>query len=160
MKRFGLLVSAALAMAATVAAQTAVVRDLSTEGTDGRIALHADSVMFRGDVTRVYATLTGQPHTSARIDAVKLTGADGTTLEATDIDGVDFLRWFQWEDDGRVTVEVDFDPAAAPATMPWALEIVARNPAPAGTWTVKANAPQKAKGHSKAKHKHKAGGRR
>ncbi len=29
-------------------------------------------------------------------------------FKAEDIDGIDFERWFQWEDDGVISIEVDF----------------------------------------------------
>lgn len=31
-------------------------------------------------------------------------------LTANDIDGVDFHRYFQWENEGRIDLEVDFPP--------------------------------------------------
>lgn len=73
--------------------------------------LVVDSIMFRPDVTRVYGRLTGIPHTSARIDGFTIT-ADPTgrrgQARATDIDGFDFERRFQWEDSGSFPVEIDF----------------------------------------------------
>lgn len=78
--------------------------------------LVVDSIMFRSDVTRVYGRLTGIPHTSARIDGFTITadptGRRGQT-RATDIDGFDFERRFQWEDSGSFPVEIDF-PAMTP----------------------------------------------
>lgn len=59
-------------------------------------------------VSRVACTLVGVPHTSSRIDSIHaLVG--GRLLRATDIDGVDFSRYFQWEDDGAVPVEIDIE---------------------------------------------------
>lgn len=71
------------------------------------ITLRVDSIDFRSDLTRMYGKLVGRPHTSQRIDAVTLTSGSKQYL-ATDIDGVDFNRWFQWEDDGVIPVEIDF----------------------------------------------------
>ena len=34
----------------------------------------------------------------------------GEKLDATDIDGIDMKRWFQWEDDNAIYVEIDFPP--------------------------------------------------
>ena len=75
--------------------------------TDGTPVLEIDSVDCRKDLVRVYGRLTGTPHTSSRIDRVSLV-IDGATLESTDIDGVDFGRYFQWEDDGVINIELDF----------------------------------------------------
>lgn len=66
-------------------------------------------VIYKSDdnLTRVCGNLTGRPHTSARIDGVTLKSA-GSRIEAYDIDGVDFERYFQWEDDGTIYIEIDF----------------------------------------------------
>lgn len=66
-----------------------------------------DSIDFRDDLTRVYARMIGRPHTSQKIERVEMRVA-ADRFEATDIDGVDFKRWFQWEDDGVIPVEIDF----------------------------------------------------
>lgn len=58
-------------------------------------------------VTRLQCEIVGFPHTSQRIDGAFLKH-NGKQLQATDIDGVDFNRYFQWEDDGVVTLEIDF----------------------------------------------------
>lgn len=57
-------------------------------------------------VSRVSCTLVGVPHTSSRIDSVTAVVA-GKRVKATDIDGVDFNRYFQWEDEGAIPVDVD-----------------------------------------------------
>ncbi len=73
------------------------------------LAIKVDSISFRDDVTRIYGHLTGRPHTSQRVDeAVLHVGA--ASFHAQDIDGVDFKRWFQWEEDGSIPVELDFRP--------------------------------------------------
>ncbi|MDE5839013.1 MAG: hypothetical protein K2H39_08160 [Paramuribaculum sp.] len=95
----------------------------------GTPELICDSVDFRADLTRVYGKLTGTPHTSHRIDAVKLqTGG----LAATDIDGVDFKRWFQWEDDGAIPVEIDFPPMKERSSI----VIEAITPRGTAIWTI------------------------
>ncbi len=59
-------------------------------------------------VSRVACVLLGIPHTSSRVDSV--TAVIGNkTVKATDIDGVDFGRYFQWEDDSALPVEVDIE---------------------------------------------------
>lgn len=58
-------------------------------------------------IVRVKGDLKGIPHTSSRIDAAVL--VVGTqTFTAQDIDGVDFERYFQWEDEGVIPLEIDF----------------------------------------------------
>ena len=71
----------------------------------GTPELKVDSIDYRSDLTRVYGTLTGTPHTSHRIDAIKM---QHNGAIATDVDGIDFKRWFQWEEDGELRVEIDF----------------------------------------------------
>lgn len=71
--------------------------------------VRVDSVSCRDDLSRVYCKIIGRPHTSDRIDGATLT-VNGITLTATDIDGVDFKRYFQWEDDGIIPLEIDFPP--------------------------------------------------
>lgn len=73
------------------------------------MAVEVDSVLFRQDVTRVYCRILGRPHTSQRIDGTSLV-VNGTELKGIDIDGVDFERYFQWEDEGVIPLELDFDP--------------------------------------------------
>lgn len=66
-----------------------------------------DSVEWRDDLTRVYCRIIGTPHTSDRVDGVRMT-VGKRVYEATDIDGVDFRRYFQWEDEGMIPLEIDF----------------------------------------------------
>lgn len=71
------------------------------------LTLSVDSIDFRPDLTRLYGKLIGRPHTSHRVDAaVMLSGK--SVLTSDDIDGVDYKRYFQWEDDGTIPVEIDF----------------------------------------------------
>ncbi|MCC8038246.1 MAG: hypothetical protein LIP02_08975 [Bacteroidales bacterium] len=73
------------------------------------MSLKIDSISQRADLTRVYCRIIGKPHTSDRIDAATLE-LKGGKVKATDIDGVDFKRYFQWEDDGVIVLEIDFPP--------------------------------------------------
>ena len=73
------------------------------------ITLLVDSVDYRDDLTRMYGRLIGRPHTAQRIDKIEL-ATEKTRYEATDIDGIDFTRWFQWEDEGVIILEIDFAP--------------------------------------------------
>lgn len=77
--------------------------DCKSEGT----VFVADSIDCRKDLTRLYGRLTGRPHTSERIDSVTIK-INGKIYVSNDIDGVDFKRWFQWEDEGEIPVEIDF----------------------------------------------------
>lgn len=58
-------------------------------------------------VSRIRFELEGIPHTSNRIDEVILY-YQGNPEVATDIDGVDFKRYYQWEDDTLIPVDIDF----------------------------------------------------
>lgn len=58
-------------------------------------------------IIRVKGTLVGNPHTSHRIDSARLL-IGNQSYEAIDIDGIDFERYFQWEDDGIIPLEIDF----------------------------------------------------
>lgn len=105
-------VCAIMAVSGAVCAHADDVR-LSSATSTGSLTFLADSVDFRPDLTRVYGRLSGRPHTSNRIDFIYVRPAQGTQAESTDIDGVDMKRWFQWEDDGIIPVEIDF-PAMSP----------------------------------------------
>lgn len=59
-------------------------------------------------VTRVKASLIGAPHTSAIIDSIAYVMPNGNRVMANDIDGIDFGRYFQWEDDDIIDFEIDF----------------------------------------------------
>lgn len=65
-------------------------------------------VNYKEDVTRVELSILGMPHTSCRIDSVSLTLPSGKEIKATDIDPIDFERYFQWEDEGNIDLEIDF----------------------------------------------------
>lgn len=85
------------------------------------LRIEVDSVDFRKDVTRVYGRLLGRPHTAQRIDRITM-HTPGVVLAANEIDGVDFERYFQWEDSGVIPVEIDFQPSTAADTIE--LEII------------------------------------
>lgn len=104
----------------------------SGQPTTNRLILTVDSIDFRKDLTRVYGKITGRPNTSDRIDRIVLVKPDGVMVESTDIDGVDMERWFQWEEDGRINLEIDFP--AVKATDK--LIINTFSPKGDGNWTV------------------------
>lgn len=68
-----------------------------------------DSIDFREDLTRIYGCIIGLPHSSNKINEVMLL-INNDALTANDIDGVDFHRYFQWENEERIDLEVDFPP--------------------------------------------------
>ncbi|MEZ3590121.1 MAG: hypothetical protein K1V84_03675 [Muribaculaceae bacterium] len=101
-------VCVALVLMVSLAAAVMAQRLPSRPTGDGEaLTLVVDRMDYRSDLTRLYGRLVGRPHTSCRVDAVSLT-AGKRVYTATDIDGVDFKRWFQWEDDGEIPVEIDF----------------------------------------------------
>ena len=59
-------------------------------------------------VSRLELDIIGVSYTSSRIDSAKIFTSDGSVYLASDIDGVDFHRYFQWEDNGIIPVEIDF----------------------------------------------------
>ena len=112
MKKIGRIAVLVLAAAAvSCGAQARIIRNYKTESSEV-LVFRVDSVDFRKTLTRVYGKISGRPHTSNRIDGVTMI-IKGKKLVADDIDGVDFKRYFQWEDDGNIPIEIDF-----PATKP------------------------------------------
>ena len=105
---------------------------LSSATSTGSLTLLADSVDFRSDLTSVYGRLSGRPHTSNRIDFISVRGSEGAETESSDIDGVDMKRWFQWEDDGIIPVEIDF-PAMKPQTY---MVITVQGPRGESIWKI------------------------
>lgn len=105
MKRF-FLSTFILSLAAFTTINAKVVRNYSSQS-NGNLTFAVDSIDYRKDLTRVYGRLLGRPHTSNRIDGIVFMGT-GISLTSTDIDGVDFRRYFQWEEDKTIPVEIDF----------------------------------------------------
>ncbi|MCM1071178.1 MAG: hypothetical protein NC210_02865 [[Clostridium] fimetarium] len=93
-----ILAAALLAAAPAVSAQNA---------SDPGFNVIPDKSVATDDGVRLTICLVGIPSTSQRIDGIDL--VDGkTVIPATDIDGVDFKRYFQFEDTGVQVIEVDF----------------------------------------------------
>lgn len=109
-----LFFSAASCNAAAGSVTKAVEYTVDQSRTAGTIGFTIRKVEFRDDVTRVYGSLIGIPHTSGRIDSMSLQTDGNTPVIWTDIDGIDMKRWFQWEDEGTIDVEIDF-PVMSPA---------------------------------------------
>ncbi|MCM1518063.1 MAG: hypothetical protein NC117_05420 [Pseudoflavonifractor sp.] len=91
--------------AAGVSAQ--IIYQPGRENRTSNVEFAVDNIDYRQDLTRVYGRLLGRPHTSCRVDNITLSSGE-VDYTATDIDGIDFKRWFQWEDDGSIAVEIDF----------------------------------------------------
>ncbi len=104
----------AMSIAVTAVAQAPSAMSAKKNKSDMRVEL--DSVDFRTDLTRVYGRLIGRPHTAQRIDYVTLR-TPGVVLAAQEIDGVDLERYFQWEDDGVIPIEIDFAPSTKSNTV-------------------------------------------
>ncbi len=115
------------------------VRAQLTTRATGSLDFIADSIEYRSDLTRLYGRLMGMPHTSNRIDMMMLM-VDNQAADATDIDGVDFKRWFQWEDEGVIPVEIDF-PAMKPQRA-WVVKL--SGPRGESSWVIneKGGAPK------------------
>ncbi len=99
-----------------------VVKGYAT-GTDPIIKVKVDSVDYRSNLTRVYCKIIGRPHTAQRIDEAQIV-VTGKTYQAGDIDGVDFRRYFQWEDEGSINIEIDFPPLKSMKTFHLILKTV------------------------------------
>lgn len=90
----------------TTGIEAKVIRNPKHTSTPGGY-IRIDSVDYRATLTRVYGAILGRPHTSMRIDDIIMLGRS-KEYPATDIDGIDFKRWFQFEEDGRIPIEIDF----------------------------------------------------
>ena len=74
---------------------------------DADVNVIPDKVTPPADGIRISVCLVGIPSTAQRIDAVTLV-VGPKKIKATDIDGVDFERAFQFEDTGVQVIELDF----------------------------------------------------
>ena len=74
-----------------------------------------DSILLRDTLSRLYITLKQPPHTTLTLhdDWVIQDSLGNFTARIKDVDGVDFNRIFQFDDDSTVAVEMDFPPLPA-----------------------------------------------
>lgn len=74
-----------------------------------------DSILLRDTLSRLYITLKQSPHTTLTLhdDWVIQDSLGNFTARIKDVDGVDFNRIFQFDDDSIVSVEMDFPPLPA-----------------------------------------------
>lgn len=106
-----------IAAAIVFTADAKIVRGYNCQTESGDVSLKIDSIDFRSDLARVYGTLIGKPHTSFRIDKMMLSGLMSPKgVHWTDAEGIDMNRWFQWEDNGKIAVEIDFPPLREAST--------------------------------------------
>lgn len=139
MKRFILTTFILLSFTAFTSVNAKVVRNYSSQS-EGNLTFTVDSIDYRKDLTRVYGRLMGRPHTSNRIDGVVFTGT-GISLTSTDIDGVDFRRYFQWEDDKTIPLEIDFPAVKSLKNA----QLIFDTPYGKSTTTIKVRKPAKRK---------------
>ena len=98
---------AAILLAAAPASFTAPQVHAQVNQLDAEINIIPDKTTKTDEGIRISLCLVGIPHTSQRIDSVDLI-IGKKLVKAVDIDGVDFERYFQFEDSGVQTIEVDF----------------------------------------------------
>lgn len=83
------------------------VLNAQTNEVDATINIIPDKTVKTEQGVRITVCVVGIPHTSQRIDGVELV-MGSKIVKATDIDGVDFERYFQFEDEGVIMLEIDF----------------------------------------------------
>ena len=78
-------------------------------------AITVDSILLRDTLSRLYITLKQPPHTTLTLhdDWVIQDSLGSFTARVKDMDGADFNRIFQFDDDSIVSVEMDFPPLPA-----------------------------------------------
>lgn len=111
-----LFVCAFLAASASVYALSAIPTGSScapVKSEKSPASVVIDSIAWREDLTRVYCRIIGRPHTSDRIDGVEMNVPKRKYI-ADDIEGVDFKRYFQWEDEDAIELEIDFPAVKEP----------------------------------------------
>lgn len=88
-----------------------------------------DSILLRDTVSRLYITLKQLPHTTLTLhDDWTVQDSTGRFIgKVKEIDGVDFNRIFQFENDSTVNIEMDF-----PALPPWLNEFDLTGNRPSG----------------------------
>ncbi len=107
MKLLRNFILAAAALTATTAAVLPQGVSAQVNQLEADINIIPDKVTKTDEGIRISLCLIGIPHTSQRIDSIDLK-VGKRIVPANDIDGIDFKRYFQFEDEGVVTVDVDF----------------------------------------------------
>ena len=90
-----------------------------------------DSILLRDTLSRLYITLKQPPHTTLTLhDDWEIQDSLGNfTVRIKDVDGVDFNRIFQFDDDSTVAVEMDFPPLPASCSE---FDLIGNKPSGAG----------------------------
>lgn len=83
------------------------VAQLPVSKLDTRLNIVPDKSKPTDEGIRLTMCVMGMPHTSQRIDSVDL-HIGAKVYKANDIDPVDFERYFQFEDEGLIVMEIDF----------------------------------------------------
>lgn len=99
--------AAILAVAGGVATVSLPPATAQVNQLDAAMNIIPDKTTRTDDGIRISLCLVGIPGTSNRIDSVDLR-IGPKLIKATDIDGVDFKRYFQFEDEGVQVIELDF----------------------------------------------------
>lgn len=107
---FAVLVSPFAAGAQVVSGWETAGKVLHTDAAVHNFEVEVDSVDFRPDLTRVYGRFIGTPHVGINVKQVVLTTDTGRHLVATDTDGFDLNKYFQFEETPAFDVEMDFEP--------------------------------------------------
>lgn len=102
-----LRLAAIMLVAAAATTVTAPEATAQVNQMDAEMNIIPDKIAKTDEGIRISLCLVGIPHTSQRIDGIDLV-MGSKLVKATDIDGVDFERYFQFEDTGVQTIEVDF----------------------------------------------------
>lgn len=108
-----LSICATLFLDAYTCHQGSVAEQTSTSRHYMKLSVGKASTDNSDNVLRIPCVLIGVPHTSSRVDSIKAT-VGGKIYKATDIDGIDFNRYFQWEDEA-INIEIDFPIKKLPA---------------------------------------------
>lgn len=103
MKAFKSFRNIMVAVALAAASSFAAVAQTSDPGFN----VISDKVINTDEGIRITLCHVGIPSTSQRIDGIDLVNGE-TVIPANDIDGVDFKRYFQFEETGVQVIEVDF----------------------------------------------------
>ena len=102
--KYLLTIASVCLLACGVQSRSVSVKDLPAMS----VEYTGSQIIADDGLTRMQLRLLGHPHTAARIDSAYLFGVDSVGVRAVDIDGVDFGRWFQWEDEAVIDIELDF----------------------------------------------------
>lgn len=93
-----------------------ITEALHTDNPVHNFDFEIDSIDFRKDLTRIYGRFIGTPHVGIKIKQILLTTNFNAQYFATDTDGFDLDKYFQFEETPTFNVEIDFEPIQP---IPW-----------------------------------------